>query len=216
MSTIEQVCWLLFRLTISFDEAMTSGVACNINSLGFHVLCKATEEVVGHVKPYSITGTLPLIRELQVLFSSLSSSFLEDLFVQGDKSTLQGFLFQWERGVPHSYPPKGNWNPLYRRKSVQFFPSLQEYCVAVGYKKISTIFLSFMEASHCIKAAPTTIIHSPDWLSSCSCFYILGWRFWRSDRRLWYVYFYPCFRLRKIRNWYFIFSKLKWKNHSPF
>lgn len=72
MSTIEQVCWLLFRLTISFDEAMTSGVACNINSLGFHVLCKATEEVVGHVKPYSITGTLPLIRELQVLFSSLS------------------------------------------------------------------------------------------------------------------------------------------------
>ncbi|RWR86724.1 acetylornithine deacetylase [Cinnamomum micranthum f. kanehirae] len=53
------------RLTISFDEAMTSGVACNINSLGFHVLCKATEEVVGHVKPYSITGTLPLIRELQ-------------------------------------------------------------------------------------------------------------------------------------------------------
>ncbi|XXG77929.1 hypothetical protein AAC387_Pa08g1979 [Persea americana] len=53
------------RLTISFDEAMTSGVACNLNSLGFHVLCKATEEVVGHVKPYSITGTLPLIRELQ-------------------------------------------------------------------------------------------------------------------------------------------------------
>ncbi|KAK4400452.1 Acetylornithine deacetylase [Sesamum angolense] len=45
------------RLTISFDEA-TSGVACNLDSRGFHVLCKATEEVVGHVKPYSITGTL--------------------------------------------------------------------------------------------------------------------------------------------------------------
>ncbi|KAL0296301.1 UNVERIFIED_CONTAM: Acetylornithine deacetylase [Sesamum radiatum] len=53
-----------YRLTISFDEA-TSGVACNLDSRGFHVLCKATEEVVGHVKPYSITGTLPLIRELQ-------------------------------------------------------------------------------------------------------------------------------------------------------
>ncbi|KAL0446366.1 UNVERIFIED_CONTAM: Acetylornithine deacetylase [Sesamum latifolium] len=52
------------RLTISFDEAM-SGVACNLDSRGFHVLCKATEEVVGHVKPYSITGSLPLIRELQ-------------------------------------------------------------------------------------------------------------------------------------------------------
>ncbi|KAL6181086.1 hypothetical protein ACLB2K_047743 [Fragaria x ananassa] len=52
------------RLTISFDEA-SSGVACDLESRGFHVLCKATEEVVGHVKPYSITGTLPLIRELQ-------------------------------------------------------------------------------------------------------------------------------------------------------
>nr|XP_048319826.1 acetylornithine deacetylase isoform X2 [Ziziphus jujuba var. spinosa] len=53
-----------YNLAISFDEA-TSGVACDLNSRGFHVLCKATEEVVGHVKPYSITGTLPLIRELQ-------------------------------------------------------------------------------------------------------------------------------------------------------
>ncbi|XP_073132950.1 acetylornithine deacetylase [Henckelia pumila] len=51
-------------IAISFDEAM-SGVACNLDSRGFHVLCKATEEVVGHVKPYSITGSLPLIRELQ-------------------------------------------------------------------------------------------------------------------------------------------------------
>ncbi|GFQ04013.1 acetylornithine deacetylase [Phtheirospermum japonicum] len=52
------------RLTITFDEA-SSGVACNLDSRGYHVLCKATEEVVGHVKPYSITGTLPLIRDLQ-------------------------------------------------------------------------------------------------------------------------------------------------------
>uniref|UniRef100_A0A2P2JTU2 Acetylornithine deacetylase n=2 Tax=Rhizophora mucronata TaxID=61149 RepID=A0A2P2JTU2_RHIMU len=51
-------------LTLSFDEAMP-GVACDLDSHGFHVLCKATEEVVGHVKPYSITGSLPLIRELQ-------------------------------------------------------------------------------------------------------------------------------------------------------
>lgn len=53
------------RLTLSFDEA-SAGVACNLDSRGFHVLCKATEEVVGHVKPYSITGTLPLIRDLKV------------------------------------------------------------------------------------------------------------------------------------------------------
>ncbi|KAL9231200.1 hypothetical protein vseg_006457 [Gypsophila vaccaria] len=52
------------RLTISFDEP-NSGVACDLNSRGFHVLCKATEEVVGHVQPYSITGSLPLIRDLQ-------------------------------------------------------------------------------------------------------------------------------------------------------
>ncbi|KAM1475851.1 hypothetical protein ACFXTO_037899 [Malus domestica] len=51
-------------LTLSFYEAK-SGVVCDLNSRGFHVLCKATEEVVGHLKPYSITGSLPLIRELQ-------------------------------------------------------------------------------------------------------------------------------------------------------
>ncbi|KAE8690265.1 Acetylornithine deacetylase [Hibiscus syriacus] len=51
-------------LTLTFDEAM-AGVACDLDSRGFHVLCKATEEAVGHVKPYSITGSLPLIRELK-------------------------------------------------------------------------------------------------------------------------------------------------------
>ncbi|KAI4315129.1 hypothetical protein L6164_027972 [Bauhinia variegata] len=51
-------------LNLTFDEAL-SGVACDLKSQGFKVLCKATEEVVGHVKPYSITGSLPLIRELQ-------------------------------------------------------------------------------------------------------------------------------------------------------
>ncbi|MFS7997124.1 putative acetylornithine deacetylase [Helianthus anomalus] len=52
------------RMEISFDEA-SSGVACNLESRGYHVLCQATKDAVGHVKPYSITGTLPLIRELQ-------------------------------------------------------------------------------------------------------------------------------------------------------
>ncbi|KAL0687568.1 hypothetical protein Bca4012_087245 [Brassica carinata] len=54
------------RLTLSFDEA-SAGVACNLDSRGYHVLCNATKEVVGHVKPYSITGTLPLIRDLKVI-----------------------------------------------------------------------------------------------------------------------------------------------------
>lgn len=43
-----------------------NGVACNLESRGYHALCKATKEIVGHVEPYSITGSLPLIRELQV------------------------------------------------------------------------------------------------------------------------------------------------------
>lgn len=72
MLIILEICFIfplsfIYSLAISFDET-SSGVACDLESRGFHVLCKATEEVVGHVKPYSITGTLPLIRELQVRF----------------------------------------------------------------------------------------------------------------------------------------------------
>ncbi|KAL4373007.1 hypothetical protein AHAS_Ahas05G0038700 [Arachis hypogaea] len=52
-----------YNLTLTFDEE-NYGIACDLNSKGYHVLSKATE-VVGHVKPYSITGSLPLIRELQ-------------------------------------------------------------------------------------------------------------------------------------------------------
>ncbi|KAH7387048.1 hypothetical protein KP509_16G002200 [Ceratopteris richardii] len=44
---------------------MTSGVACNLDSPGFHALSEATKKVFGYVEPYSITGSLPLIRELQ-------------------------------------------------------------------------------------------------------------------------------------------------------
>jgi acetylornithine deacetylase len=35
-------------------------------SLGFKALCKVTTEFVGHVEPYSITESLPLIRELHI------------------------------------------------------------------------------------------------------------------------------------------------------
>lgn len=52
-------------MTITFGET-SSGVACDLNSLGYKVLSKATEEVVGYLEPYSITGSLPLIRDLQV------------------------------------------------------------------------------------------------------------------------------------------------------
>ncbi|XP_055821086.1 acetylornithine deacetylase-like [Solanum dulcamara] len=52
------------RLDISFDQT-SSGIACDLNSLGYRVLAKATKEVVGYLKPYSITGSLPLVRDLQ-------------------------------------------------------------------------------------------------------------------------------------------------------
>ncbi|KAJ3680660.1 hypothetical protein LUZ60_016938 [Juncus effusus] len=53
------------RVEIEFEEDMMAGVACNLESRGFEVLCKATQEVVGIAEPYSITGSLPLIRNLQ-------------------------------------------------------------------------------------------------------------------------------------------------------
>ncbi|KAL0553035.1 hypothetical protein IC582_006920 [Cucumis melo] len=52
------------RIDITFGEPM-SGVACDLNSRGYKVLHNATKEVIGHVKPYSLTGSLPVIRELQ-------------------------------------------------------------------------------------------------------------------------------------------------------
>ncbi|KAJ1474482.1 hypothetical protein T484DRAFT_1635481, partial [Baffinella frigidus] len=44
---------------------VVSGIACNIDSAGNKVLCEATEEVLGECKPYSLTGSLPLVKELQ-------------------------------------------------------------------------------------------------------------------------------------------------------
>ncbi|KAL8216386.1 hypothetical protein R6Q57_023223 [Mikania cordata] len=52
------------KIEITYDET-TSGIACDIDSRGFNVLCQATKDAVGSVKPFSITGTLPLVKELQ-------------------------------------------------------------------------------------------------------------------------------------------------------
>ena len=42
------------------------GIACNLNSDAFKKLEEATKEVMGECKPYSITGSLPLVGDLQV------------------------------------------------------------------------------------------------------------------------------------------------------
>lgn len=42
-----------------------NGIACNLDSAGAKAISKATEEVLGVVKPFAIGGSLPLVRELQ-------------------------------------------------------------------------------------------------------------------------------------------------------
>ena len=42
-----------------------NGIAVKLGTEGNKALTKSTEEVLGSVKPYSITGSLPLVRYLQ-------------------------------------------------------------------------------------------------------------------------------------------------------
>lgn len=51
------------ELTWTFEGE--NGIACNISSAGHKALKKATEAVIGEVKPYAIGGSLPLVSELQ-------------------------------------------------------------------------------------------------------------------------------------------------------
>ncbi|CAI5499020.1 unnamed protein product [Closterium sp. Naga37s-1] len=54
-----------YELELEIAEGPMKGVACNLDSPGYHALVTATKEVMGECKPYSITGSLPLIRDLQ-------------------------------------------------------------------------------------------------------------------------------------------------------
>ena len=42
-----------------------NGIACSLTSPGHKALAAATHAVHGHVSPYSISGSLPLVRDLQ-------------------------------------------------------------------------------------------------------------------------------------------------------
>lgn len=53
------------QLELSWVFKGENGIAVNISSPGNHALTKATESVLGSVKPYAIGGSLPLVRELQ-------------------------------------------------------------------------------------------------------------------------------------------------------
>lgn len=53
------------KLELKFLGAGASGVACNLESPGFDALVRAFQTVKGECKPFSITGSLPCVRELQ-------------------------------------------------------------------------------------------------------------------------------------------------------
>jgi acetylornithine deacetylase len=52
------------NLTLKWVVGGDDGIACRLDSKGYLALCKATETVLGSAKPYSVTGSLPLVRQL--------------------------------------------------------------------------------------------------------------------------------------------------------
>jgi acetylornithine deacetylase len=50
---------------LTWGPEFMEGIACSLESEGYTALCDATKEVVGKCTPYSICGSLPLVRDLQ-------------------------------------------------------------------------------------------------------------------------------------------------------
>ena len=55
----------LFPPLFNTHTCTLQGIACNLDSDAFKKLEEATKEVMGECKPYSITGSLPLVGDLQ-------------------------------------------------------------------------------------------------------------------------------------------------------
>ena len=53
------------KLSIEFAGVALKGVACDITSLGFHAVCESFQEVTKNCVPYSICGSLPLVRDMK-------------------------------------------------------------------------------------------------------------------------------------------------------
>ena len=51
--------------TLTWASEGEDGIACNLDSPGHQALYKATEDVLGTAEPFSIGGSLPLVREMQ-------------------------------------------------------------------------------------------------------------------------------------------------------
>jgi acetylornithine deacetylase len=58
---------LKYLATLEFEilGELVTGLACDINSIGFKALEKATVDIFGFCKPLADTGTLPLVGDLR-------------------------------------------------------------------------------------------------------------------------------------------------------
>jgi acetylornithine deacetylase len=48
-----------------WNAVTMTGVACDMDSVGYRALCDSIYEVTGNFKPFSLTGSLPVIADLQ-------------------------------------------------------------------------------------------------------------------------------------------------------
>ena len=53
------------KLELTWGPGGMEGIACSLDSEGHKAIVAATEAVLGEAKPYSICGSLPLVRDLQ-------------------------------------------------------------------------------------------------------------------------------------------------------
>ncbi|KAG7376782.1 hypothetical protein PHYPSEUDO_012769 [Phytophthora pseudosyringae] len=53
------------KLEVTFRKKYLEGIACSLDSVGYKSMYTAIEDVLGEAKPFSISGSLPLVRDLQ-------------------------------------------------------------------------------------------------------------------------------------------------------
>ncbi|RLN74239.1 hypothetical protein BBJ28_00000589 [Nothophytophthora sp. Chile5] len=53
------------KLELVFDKHYYEGIACSLDSVGYKALFSAISDVLGVAKPFSISGSLPLVRDMQ-------------------------------------------------------------------------------------------------------------------------------------------------------
>lgn len=53
------------RLSLEWGDHLLTGIACDLESPAFKLMCDSIDEVKGKAEPYSLTGSLPLVHEMQ-------------------------------------------------------------------------------------------------------------------------------------------------------